>query len=573
MRPFRPITIERWRGLNEDENPSALSRGEFSKALNIARLGNLIGTRPGLEYETGGDYATALGGVATKQVQGAFDWSTRHDFQRDTLIVVGGNIGGTADIYTDDGTVLTKATNSVQVSPPTSTNDRPWTFAAWQDKVFAVGGLTGDSSADSFWYYDGSNDPGKITGINNLSGTQIAQPQFIFMKWGYIFIGGMNPAAANVDASNNKGVIRYHQIGNDPTLGTSWPAGNTIGAGIAPGSIGGLNDFGDEFLTGMAGFVDNAGDWLLAMTNRQMKAFARLPTGGFLEGDAVATGCVHQRAYVDLGVDAQDAIYMSSKGIHSLRQSQQYGGKEDKFLSWKIRTTFQNVNRSRIQFATGSYWEDEGLVLFTVSTGSNTYNDTLLCLDIKGQEEITAESAIWYEWQLASSLKATMTFVARDSNGKPRLYIGTTTGDVCRFNRDVYSDLGSGYVVEMVTADDDFGNPGMVKVVGDTYLQVQPTGNYTPTMQYRFDYGQRTTSGRQIKLLPSSGGVWGTDAWGSMKWGGTGAAATARRKFYGRGQGTTVAHRFAHAGVNEPFFLVSMTQEVAALGESAGDID
>lgn len=567
MRPFQSITTRRWGGLNEDENPLTLSPGELTEAKNVALHGGALGTRPGLERESAsGDYDAALTG--TVPVQGAFDWSTNNDFERDKLLVVGGT-----NLFTAHGTTVTKD-GGVQI---TSGANNVWQFAAWQDKVFFVGGKGGDASADTFNYWDGTNNVFAITGIDNISGTQIAQPQHILQRWGYLFIAGMNPASANLDASNNPAVVRYHQIGQDPTLGTSWPAGNTIGAGQAPGSIGGLNDYGDEFVTGLAGFKDNQGDWLLVGTSRQIHAFARVPDGTFIKGDAIANGVVHQRAFVSLGLDAGDAIYMSPLGIHSLRQSQEFGGKETKFLSWKIRRTFERINRARIHLSTGAYWQDEGMVLFAISTGANTAHDTILCLDIKNQSEITAETARWYIWHLQGAVGGTLSpnvlFVSRDEDDQPRLYVGTTVGDVCRFTRDVYDDLGNGYHVQWTTADQTLGDISVEKIVGDTHVVIQPGGDYMPTVQIIRDFGQRSSGVIPITMGTAGAAVWGSFTWGGASWAGSSTDTVFRRKFYGRGRGVAVSHRFAHGGTNEPFFIPEVTQQVAPLSEALGDVD
>jgi hypothetical protein len=361
---------------------------------------------------------------------------------------------------------------------------------------------------------------------------------------------------------DNPMVVRYSAI-NDMT---SWPTANTIGGTSA---IGGLSAYGDEYLTGFGEYTDNRGDYLLALSNKAIYAIVPDATNDFAVDSAVQNGCVSQRAFVSLGLDSGDAVYLSESGVHSIRQSQAHGGAETRFLSWKIRNTFKTLNKARLKYAWGAYWRDEGYVLFAVTTGSNTAHDIILALDVKDVDELTADTARWSIWTPASiSVNALLAARDKTTTNKQYVYLGTTNGNVCRFTRDTFSDLGSAYQVQMRTKHSNMGAPGVQKGVGDFYIHAQPEGTYRPTVRILYDFGTKQSPAKQIRLR-TTGASWGSATFGVSAF--ANINTTSVTKLYGTGQGETLAFDFTHKGANQPFRVAQLSAQIRGIGETQSD--
>lgn len=550
--PFVMKTLRELGGLNENEDPNSLRETDLTEANNVARLGVLTGTRPGMGFDTGGEYESAISG--TPAVQGIREWSYDRDTNREVVVVAGGDVwNGPAD----PADKLDKTTNTVTI---TSGANNLWSFADHNHKLFAAGGASGDS----FWYWDGTNPLDKIDVQN--SAAQTLQPKYVFEWKNYLFLTGLQGRTL---ADDNPLLWRYHDLGSDPTDATNWPTSNTIGGS----GIGGVAAFGSEFSTGTAAFQDNNGAYLLLLSNKRIYSYVQneFSLVGFQKNDEIANGCVSQHAYVDLGLDSGDAIYMSEVGIHSLRLSQQYSGRARAFLSWPIRKTFAALNRNRFPFVTAGYWPTEGLVAFAVSTGSSSTHDLILAMDIQEAQEITPDTVRWYRWTLAPGLSESINFLTfgRDASNLPVMFVGTTAGKVGRLSRASYLDFSEEYETALTTKHDDHEAPGVQKTVGDVHIVARGNGDYEPTHQYVFDYGARMGGQLNNLSFPSAGAVFDTSIFDTDVF--AGAQLITREKFYGVGAGETVAHRFKHTpspGTSEPFFISRIAQQLANTGES-----
>ena len=550
--PFQSSELSDFAGLNEDESPDRLADNDLVVASNVARNGSAFGTRPGVERETAatGNYSAELSGAAVVQgiveymrpfVAGIRNASTQ---LASSLIVI-----HNGSIYTDSGTTLTKGAGVV-----VSATGR-WTFAQHKQTLYMAGGA--DNDTINTW--TGTGDVTRVT-FNNAAGSGI-DAKYIFQKWNYGFIGGMN----GTGAEDNPMVVRHSSLGDM----TTWPVGNTLGG---TSSIGGFDSYGDNWITGFADYTDNDGDWLLVLTRKQIYGVLQgdNPLAPFYVGanGIVANGCVHQHAFVNLGVDSGDSVYVSENGIHSIRQSQQHGGQVDKFLSWKIRNIFKNVSKAYMHKATAAYWPDEGLVVFSLPYLGSSTNNLTLALDIRGVRELNAETARWYVWTTTGFYIAE-TAQARDTSGNNRIYFGTFTGDVPRFTRSVYSDLGEGYHVQWTTKHNDFGRHDRLKGFGDIYPSVRPGGDYKPQLTLLYDRGTRQSDPMFIDM-PIDSDLWGSEFWGSGTWSLANQIST--EKQYGDGYGYTLGMDFSHGGTNEPFFLTKVSYETSLEGESGGDV-
>ena len=541
--PYEQTTLGPLGGLNEDEDPTALRADQLRVAINCARRGSLTGTRPGTIFDS--IYTASISG--TSPIQGVYEFTSGRDSGRQLVVVSGSSIRyGLASTLTKSSCTVTSGAANL------------WTFASYQNLLWAAGGASGDS----IWSWDG-NTANAATG--RLSGLGI-KPKYVYSKFNTLFLGGFYDGTS---AYNNPLVGRYCDYATDATDAANWPTSNTI-PGIALGSNGGVGSFGTEFNTGFGSYQDNSGDFLLFLTNKRIMAFQQNPVvtsdaDRFIPSDAIANGCVGQHAFVDLGFDQGDAVYVSQNGIHSIAMSQQYGNRVNTYLSWPIRKTWETINRSIMHRFTAAYWPTEGMVLFGIATGSNTYLDTILCMDIRGASQITPDTVRWYKWKI-TEVDVNLLAPSRDANGKPRIYVGSQSGEVGYIDR-TYADFGAAYPVQFRTKDSDYGFPMTEKSCGDAFLVVNGAGTYSPTHQFIFDDGAiagaisniEINAGGFILGTGAGGGILGSTALG-------GSDRLSRDRIPGTGSGHTISHKFSHNGENEPFFIGQISHEVAAQG-------
>ena len=142
------------------------------------------------------------------------------------------------------------------------------------------------------------------------------------------------------------------------------------------------------------------------------------------------------------------------------------------------------------------------------------------------------------------------------------------SGHLGHFSRTSYADFGSAYPVSFRTKDDDFGFPSIEKGVGNVrdgerirrlpahaYLHADDasiTGVTSTLGDYRVELGD-TSTGDTIGTTAADGTLGSGDN-------------LIRDRVRGVGSGYTIAHKFMHAGNNEPFFIGSITQDVAVRG-------
>lgn len=547
-----------FRGLNQDENPTALGDADLTEAENIWFRGNSCGTRPGIEDEqTGEEYESALTGTPGA-IQGGHEFRYAIDASRKHVVIAGGAV------YSSSGTTVTQGAG-VTI---TSGANNVWTFAEHKDKLYFAGG----ANADTICSWDGSGNITKVTFQSDTNADGVADTdidaKYVFQWNGYGFLSGMN----GTKADDNGMVVRYSGL-NDMD---SWPIGNTIGGSSA---IGGFDAYGDNFTTGFGSYTDSKGDWLMVLTRKRIYAVIQTPDPltPFYIASTIQNGCVHQDAYVSLGTDSGEAIYLSEHGIHSLRQSQQYGERADRFLSWPIRKLFASINRSRLKYSCGAYWADEGIVAFLVTLGTGSTHNAILALDVKGGQELNAGTARWTIWRPNSEVILNRIWTARSGSAystapnREFLYAGTTASRVCRFNPAAtsQSDRGAAFTTRFVTKHFDFGLPGVDKSIGDVWLNIQrgPGTTFSPTLKPVFDYGSR--SGASLPFTLTSNGakldtfVLDVDYLGSDD-------SVQVKHLFGIGRGRSVAWSLETASANQAFWLTQLSYEVGGLGEDQG---
>ena len=572
--PYGNASIPQILGLNQDENPDSLATGELVEAQNVGRFGNMVGTRPGAApLASSADYENALTG--TPVIRGAHEYRKNFDEGR-ALIVIAENPGaGTFPAqkiwYQDDA----RLDDSV-VPTITHGSDYIYSMGTHANVLYATGGPPGQASAvtEDMWKWDGDSTtpsaPEVVTLTDKGTGATL-RPKFVKPWRNFLLINGLQQTDANRTASNNPSVTRYATFGADPGNDASWPDSKTVGFNA---TRVGLDSYGENFSTGFGEYTDNRGDFLLLLSNRQIAAAQGTVGQDFAVTDTIANGCVHQRAFVNPGLDFGDAVYVGPRGVHSLRQSQEHGDNDKAFLSWKIRPFWNSLKRSRLHFTCAAASHELGIIVFAFSTSaqSGEGHNVLMVLDIRDPETLTGRNAIWYgPWILGGGIKVNHLMTVREVDESYALYLFTTEGRVLKFDETVHADLTSnGYSVIMETKPESFGSVLTEKRLGDTAVTIGTSagGAYGVSMRTIVDFGRGSSSAKTVQVPDIGGAVVGSSSVGNTAKIGSGFAITGR-KVYTSGRGYALGYRFSHSGTNEPFFLGRIDQQVAIAGEDS----
>jgi hypothetical protein len=547
---FAPFLIPELRGVDENENPHGLPTQSLSFASNAWRLGRSVGTRPGTILDPDEDYVDALGNA----VVGIADYRRNRNASRTLVVVIPGAI------HTDDGTTLTLGAG-VTI---TNAAKYPWSFVQHKNKLFAAGGDVG--VADTAWYWDaGAGTTANRLGILNNAGANI-EPRFICEFGNRLFAAGFS----GTDPSGNPGIVRYSAL-ND---GLTWPTENTIGGNF---SVGGFAADSEEYITGLSTYKSNDGRWLLVGTNRRLYPILEglNPAQIFTTTDEISVGCASHLLYVNPGVDSGDAVYVSDEGIHSMRETQEVGPRSDRFLSWKIRKTFKQINRTRLDWAVAGYWREHGLAILALPTGSSLVNDLVLVLDMKDSgDRLSADSAIWFSWTM-SGTNHQLSYLApgRLENGTPVLFWGDYAGRVGVFTNEFHADISEPYDVRFRTKFTDFNAAVVTKGLGDIYVDAgaEASAGFNPIMRTIFDFGRASGDTYQLGIAVDDPFVIGTSPLGGDQGFAGSGQAIFHNKLYGTGHCYTCAFEFYHNGEDQPFWIHRVAGEVSVDGESSED--
>lgn len=554
---YAKVSIPELLGLNLDDNPDRVGQGELRKALNTGRRDRFVGTRPGVAaLGTGEDYENAIDEGNT--IRGSFEYRQNFDQGR-RLLVIADHTSGNKLFYEDNARINTAAVTI------TAASDYIYTLAEHNNVLWGTGGPPGRTAAvtESTWSWDGNvANPVALRTLTDKGAGVTLRPKFFKSKFGFLLAGGFQETtAANQTASNNPFVVRHATFATDPTNDANWLDSNTLG----------FESYGKTYFTGFGDYQDNRGDFLICGYNDHLAAYQLDLSGGFTKVDTIANGLVHQRAYVSLGLDAGDAIYVSEHGIHSLRQSQEHGNRAEAFLSWKIRSLFNGLSKTRLPFTVGCYDAQRGRVLFAMSRSGSATHDMLMCLDLKDQSELTADNARWYgPWVLGGGLKVNDLRYCRDATDNWHVYVFLTNGRVARLSDSVFADIGNGYEVSFRTKDDTYGLTLDDRRLGDTTLIVGTNvGGYNVTMRNYFDFGRRRSEAQEIQVPVVGGSVVGTGVVGTAVVGGD--FDTSIQKAYTYGRGSSIGYEFTHSGTNQPFYVGRIDSEITEGGEYAGN--
>lgn len=176
-------------------------------------------------------------------------------------------------------------------------------------------------------------------------------------------------------------------------------------------------------------------------------------------------------------IDQDDALYLSSKGAHSIATTDKYGDFESAYLSAKIQPTYNDFERSQLPYAQAAYIPTINSVAFAVSESDTNILDTIWLYNVQVKE--------WYRWPLmdAQALETVL------FSSIPTLFYGTSDGRIVRTQNGTYTDFdaaGIKYRIKSGTIYPD-GSPHTVKGFKRITLFFRPVGSYSFVCRVKID--------------------------------------------------------------------------------------
>jgi hypothetical protein len=227
-------------------------------------------------------------------------------------------------------------------------------------------------------------------------------------------------------------------------------------------------------------------------------------------------------------VDLDDVLFVSSKGIHSLAATDQFGDFNAQFLSFKIQNTFNSLVSTRLKFAQSAYIPDLNTVFFTVTEDGNSQNNAVYLFNT-----MSKEWAVWpgIDCQSITPMRvgSSEVFVFGTSNSRIILSSGESGLDFGTTSFRFRVKTGSIYVQ---------GRPDAISMFKRLSLLYKPRGTFTITAKIKID-NQPVQS---VSFSQSTGGdvLGSTFTLGTSILGSSNVLAPYERQIEGIGRGLTI---------------------------------
>ncbi len=225
----------------------------------------------------------------------------------------------------------------------------------------------------------------------------------------------------------------------------------------------------------------------------------------------LSTGCIAHKSIVKVD---NNLVFWSDRGVYS------FDGINVHYLGEPIETTTEDINYNRIGQVVAELYKAKNQVWFSVSTGSNTNNNRVICMTY---DPTASEGAGIKKDNVAFANYTGMAFNAfgleRSITELDRLYAGNYAGRV--FKQDIGdNDDGEGIDFQVKTPEIDMGEPDQFKRFRYLWIFLKQQGNYSLTVSYVTDFGVGGSSATVSLSVAGDSNLWGTLIWGIDKWGG-----------------------------------------------------
>lgn len=186
-------------------------------------------------------------------------------------------------------------------------------------------------------------------------------------------------------------------------------------------------------------------------------------------------GCLSHKSVI--AVDLDDELFISSRGVHSLAATNEFGDFNAKFLSQKIQNAFNDFVSSRLSFTQASYVPDMNTVFFAVTEDGNSNNSTLYLMNTLSQE--------WSKWPSIDC----QSLSTRRVGTQEVLMIGTSTSRLIQSSGETGLDFGTTSFSFKPKTGSIYpqGRPDAVSMFKRFSLFYKPRGTFTITVKIKID--------------------------------------------------------------------------------------
>jgi hypothetical protein len=407
-------------------------------------------------------------------------------------------------VGTDDGKVIRVNSDGTQSDLATGlTNDTRWYFDQFNDLLL----ITNRADAPRSW---------DLTTFQSLAGTPPS-------TGGPVIVHGNR--ALMLDATNPRR-LSWSKL-NDAE---NWTAANDAGSTVVTGPVG----------SPLVSLLRMTGEVLLGHRDYITRLQGTSPSTYAITNAVpaqVSTGVISPQGMV---FAANDAYWISQRGIHALRTTQNYGDLRESFASERIDPYFTpntdyTVSLSQLEQAVCCYDSQNNRLFFGVDTNNDGDNDTLFLRDL-----YTGAWAIWPNMACASLWTG-----YTGANGY-EVFMGGYDGYIRRLNVSAATNAINASIKYLT----DLGAPHVQKSPRHAYFYFGEEGNYSVSVTTSFDFG---ASGGQTYALSLLGD---TDTLGSTFTLGTsvlGARSQLVKRLNLSGLGEFLEYTVGNAQAGQPF--------------------
>lgn len=191
----------------------------------------------------------------------------------------------------------------------------------------------------------------------------------------------------------------------------------------------------------------------------------------------VTTGLGSLAHKAAVAVDLDDLIFVSSKGIHSLAATNDFGDFNAKFLSAKIQNRFNDLVSARLGFTQACYIPDMNSVFFTVTENGSSLNNAILLFNTLAQE--------WVRWPDIDC----QSISTRRVGSSDVFMIGTSDSRLVQSSGSTGLDFGTTIYRFRIKTGTIYpqGRPDAVSMFKKLSLFYKPKGTFTITAKIKID--------------------------------------------------------------------------------------
>lgn len=229
-----------------------------------------------------------------------------------------------------------------------------------------------------------------------------------------------------------------------------------------------------------------------------------------------------------------DLFFVSSKGIHSLSTTQEYGDVKSAYISAPIQTDFNGLDFSEIDKCAAAVYSPLNYAIWSFTSSGENYNDVCYVYDYIGKR--------WSKW---TGINAASLATIQDANNKETLVAGDYNGYINKLNQTTYDDNGVVYTMDWATPLIYFGDPMIDKHFRSiiVYLQTQDDPSTTGDMKLYYRITNQPSDTIQFSQFAGSGSTYDEFVMDADI---LGAATLISQTFNITGHGKTLQLEFIH---------------------------